>query len=260
MAGSETMLDLSRGWATRYTQLESGRCEVELGGGGSSSGIEALLDGRVHVACSSRQARQRERSKCQQETGQELTGHIVAFDAVSIYVHESNPIKEIGIEQLRALYGTTGEPATWAQLGVSIPGLDSEEIHLISRDSGSGTYRFFRDNIVGAELLRDSVTLTDSSSAMMESIRNDPLAIGYSGCGVDVDGVRAIALKATKNEDAILPSVSSVRDGRYKLSRPLRLYTLGKPDGELREFLNWVLSVDGQRIVVDLGYYSAIVR
>jgi len=244
--GSDTMVILAQRWAERYMTEHPGAI-VQVTGGGSGTGIAALINGTTDVCMSSRPMKEDEKRKLRdryQTMGVELP---VAKDGLSIYVHESNPIQRLSLEQLRDVY--TGAVTSWKPLG----GPDAPII-LYSRENNSGTYVYFKDHVLlGRDYSARCQTLP-GTAAVVNAVARDPNGIGYGGAAYG-RGVRELAIRRDADSPAVAPSAATVRDGSYPVTRFLYLYTRTRPAGDVKKFVDWVLSADGQALATQVGYF-----
>ncbi len=228
---------------------------MEVSGGGSGTGIAALINGTVDIANCSRQIKPEEAERARNNTGEEPVETVVGYDAMAVYVHKDNPLDEISVEQLAQIYGEDGTFTAWSQLGVTLPGGAKDEIIRISRQSNSGSYHYFREAVLGKK--RDfKLGSRDmhGSKDVVELVANTPGAIGYSGMGYRTDQVKVLRIAQNAEEPAREPTVAAALDGSYPLARPLMMYTLGPPTGPVKQYLDWILSPTGQKILQDCGY------
>jgi phosphate transport system substrate-binding protein len=252
--GSDTMVNLAQAWAETYAKIDS-MVSVEVSGGGSGTGIAALINGTVDIANCSRKVEPEELEKAKQNTGKEPKEFVVGYDALAVYVHKNNPLDEITIEQLAEIYGETGKITRWSQLGVTLPGGASDEIILISRQSNSGTYHYFREAILGKGLdFRLGTRDLHGSKDVVELISTTPGAIGYSGMGYTTEDVKMLKIARQPGEVAYAPTVENTLNHIYPISRPLFIYTLGEPNETIKKYLDWIHSPEGQQVVTSSGY------
>lgn len=247
--GSDTMVNLAQAWAERYHHKHS-YVSVQVQGGGSGVGIASLTDGNCDIAASSRPIRDNEAQRIEAARGEGPVEHIVGFDALAIYVHPSNPIDTISIEELAEIYGEGGRLTNWSQLGgPDIP------ITRVSRQNNSGTYAYFREAVLGSgrEYKLGSIEQSGSKD-VVALVANTPGAIGYSGMGYATDAVKLLKVSRKKGEEGYAASIENVLAGHYPITRPLYLYTVGEESGVLAEFLGWIMSAEGQTVVRELGY------
>ena len=253
-AGSDTMVNLAQAWAESYASLEQ-KISVEVSGGGSGTGIAALINGTVDIANCSRSMKPSEIEKAVQNTGKEPKELIVGFDALAVYVHKENPLEKISLQQLADIYGEQGKMTTWSKLDIQYAACKSDEIIRISRQSNSGTYVYFREAILGktGDFKLGSRDLHGSKD-VVELVANTPCAIGYSGMGYATDHVKMLKVAKKDGEQAAGPSVENTLNGTYPIARPLYIYSLGEPSGDVKKYLDWILSEAGQSIVSKSGY------
>ena len=253
-AGSDTMVNLAQAWAESYASLEQ-KISVEVSGGGSGTGIAALINGTVDIANCSRSMKPSEIEKAVQNTGKEPKEFIVGFDALAVYVHKENPLEKISLQQLADIYGEQGQMTTWSKLDIQYAACKSDEIIRVSRQSNSGTYVYFREAILGktGDFKLGSRDLHGSKD-VVELVANTPCAIGYSGMGYATDHVKMLKVSKKGGEQAAGPSVENTLNGTYPIARPLYIYSLGEPSGDVKKYLDWILSETGQSIVSKSGY------
>jgi phosphate transport system substrate-binding protein len=253
LKGSDTMVNVTQAWAEEYKRVAPG-VDVEVSGGGSGVGIAALARGTIDVAASSRNMKPEEIAQAERSTGSTPADFIVGYDALAVYVNHANPLSAIGVDQLREVFVENGTLTKWSQLGVAIPGSDSDEIVRVSRQSSSGTYEFFREHVLGKHDFKLGSRDMNGSKEVVELVAHTPTALGYSGMGYATAGVKMLGLIATPGAAPVAPSVEATLDKSYPLARSLHLYTLGQPEGEVRRFVDWIRSEAGQRILQDNGY------
>lgn len=244
--GSDTMVILGQRWAEAYMNANPGQV-IMVTGGGSGTGIAALINGTTDICQASRPMRQPEKLKLRdryQTMGVETP---VARDGVAIYVNDANPVKSLTVAQLRDIY--LGTITNWKQVG----GNDAT-ILLYGRENSSGTYGFVKEEVLGNKDYSDRVQALPGTSAVVNAVAKDANGIGYGGAAY-AKGVREMAIRKDEKSPAIGPSAKSVADGSYALSRYLFFYTRQKPAGDAKKFVDWVLSPTGQQIVTAVGYY-----
>ena len=249
--GSDTLVNLALAWAERY-QMENPQTQISVTGGGSGTGITALLNGTVDIANASRQIKDEEITQAE-KIGFTPIEFVVANDAIAVIVNPSNPISELTLEQVSAIY--KGELNNWAELG----GPDWPIVRL-SRETNSGTHAYFLETVVrlgskdDKSLFSTNTLLLPSSEGIIAEVRDNPNAIGYDGLGYVTSEVKTIALATTYGEPYYPPSVKTVISGQYPISRGLYMYTRGEPTGAIKAYLDWVLSASAQKIVSELGF------
>ncbi len=252
--GSDTMVNLAQAWAEEYAKVDSS-VSVEVSGGGSGIGIAALINGTADIANASRKLEEEEIKKAK-EKGEDPKEFMVGYDALSIFVHKDNPIKEISLEQLSEIYREGGATTKWSQIGVTgIPGAKGEEIIRVSRQNNSGTYHYFREAVVGNKNDFKAGSLDmNGSKDVIELISRTPNAIGYSGLGYATPAVKILKVSRKPGEPAIMPSIETTLNKTYPIARPMFMYTPGVPAAHVKSYLDWVMSPVGQKIVVQTGY------
>lgn len=252
--GSDTMVNLAQAWAEEYNSLHP-EISIQVSGGGSGVGIANLINGESDFANSSRKMKDKERERAKSKTGQEPVEFVVGLDALAIYVHNENPLDTISLDELAEIYGDGGRTTKWSQLGINNPACSSDEITRVSRQNNSGTYVYFREAVLGKDRDYKLGSIDQSGSKdVVALVSRTPCAIGYSGMGYKTDGVKWVKVSLKKGEDGVEPSVSSAKDGSYPIARPLLIYTVGEPTGAAKEYLDWIRSPAGQKVVLDLGY------
>jgi len=251
--GSDTMVNVAQVWAEEYAKVAPD-VEVEVSGGGSGVGIAALVKGAVDVANASREIKPSESEQASRNTGKSPVGFTVGFDALAVYVHKDNPLTEITLEQLTELYAEGGRTTRWSELGVKIPGVSDDTIVRVSRQSSSGTYEFFREHALGNRDFRMGSRDLNGSKEVVELVGGTLTAIGYSGMGYATPAVKTLKVTSTPGSPAVAPTVAAVHDKTYPLARSLHLYTLGEPQGAVKQYIDWILSDAVQKVVEDSGY------
>jgi phosphate transport system substrate-binding protein len=244
--GSDTMVILGQRWAEQYMTSHPGAV-VQVTGGGSGTGIAALINGTTDICQASRPMKDDEKMKLRdryQTMGIEIP---VARDGLSIYLNDANPVKALSIEQLRDIY--TGKVTSWKQVG----GGDAR-IVLYGRENSSGTYVYFKDNVLLGRDYSASCQTLPGTAAVVNAVARDPNGIGYGGAAY-AKGVKDCAVQKDASSAAVMPGAATVKDGSYPVARDLYFYTRMKPAGDVKKFVDWVLSPEGQKIVTDVGYY-----
>jgi len=248
--GSDTLVNVAQAWAEEYSQVAGGAV-VTVTGGGSGTGINAMINGTVDIANASRKMKASEFDMAR-KSGIEPVEHIVGFDALAVYVHKDNPIESITIEQLADIYGDDGEATKWSDLGVDMG--DNDEIVRVSRQNNSGTYVYFRNTVLGKQGKYKLGSLDlHGSKDVVELVEKTPGAIGYSGLAYANEHVKLVPV-SMGGKDPVTPSVETAVDGTYAIARPLMMYTNGEPTGAVKEYMDWILSPAGQGIIRKKGY------
>jgi phosphate transport system substrate-binding protein len=253
ITGSDTMVNLTLAWVEAFNKDRP--TQVIIRGGGSGVGIANLCSGRIELAIASRPMKPKEIETAEKNTGKRPKELIVGRDALAIYVHRDNPLNEISLEQLADIYGALGKTDHWKQLAVDNSACREDEIIRVSRQNSSGTFAYFKEAILGKHgEYKQGYTAQSGSSDVVALISRTPCAIGYSGMGFKTDTVKVLKLSRKTGEAGVEPTVTTALDGSYPISRPLYFYTLGEPKGAVGEFITWVQSSEGQRIVEKEGY------
>jgi phosphate transport system substrate-binding protein len=251
--GSDTMVNLAQAWAEEYHKVNPA-VAIEVSGGGSGVGIAALMKGAVDIANASRNMKPQEIEDAKRNTGKTPKEHIVAYDALAVYVHKDNPLKQVSIEQLAQVFGEGGKVTRWSELGVTIPGVKDDTIVRVSRQSSSGTYEFFREHVLANKDFKPGSRDLNGSKEVVELVGGTLTAIGYSGMGYATPAVKMLPLAPTKGAPAVAPTVATTISKAYPLARSLQLYTLGEPAGAVKGYIEWILTDAGQKIVEQTGY------
>ncbi|HIH74594.1 MAG TPA: PstS family phosphate ABC transporter substrate-binding protein [Methanosarcina sp.] len=244
LKGSDTVLPLAQAEAEEF-MIENSDKSVTVTGGGSGVGITALIDGEVDIATASREIKAEEIETAQSNgiTPLETT---IAYDGISVVVNPNNPVSELTFDQLRGIYN--GSISNWQDVG----GADSE-IVVISRDSSSGTYEYFKEEVLQGDEYRADALTQPATGGIVGEVSQNPNAIGYIGIAYLDSSVKALNLDAGNGPEA--PTSENVLSGAYPLSRSLYFYTNGEPSGLTKEFIDFVLSETGQNLVTEVGYF-----
>ncbi len=252
-SGSDTMVNLAQAWAEEYAKVEP-MVSVEVSGGGSGTGIAALIEGTVEVANCSRRFEPSEIEQARKSRGKEPREFMVGHDALAVYVSKSNPMEEITLEQLAGIYGEGGQVTKWSQLGVKMPD-GADEIIRVSRQSNSGTYAYFREAILGkGRDFKLGSRDMHGSKDVVELVSKTPQAIGYSGMGYAIPEVKTLRVAKKAGDKSYAPTVANALSHVYPISRELFMYTIGEPAGATKKYIDWIHSPAGQEIVVKSGY------
>ena len=250
--GSDTLVNVAQAWAEAYAQINP-NVAVAVTGGGSGTGIAALIGGSVDIANSSRSM---EEEEFEMANGRGVVPNelIVGYDAIAIYIHPDNPIDRFTLGQLADIYGENGTAESWSQLGITVPGCSSDEIVRVSRQNSSGTYVYFQEAILGESDLKLGSRDMAGSSEVVNLVEMTACAIGYSGLAYATEEVKAPCLMMEDGGNCIAPSTTSAVDGTYPIARPLFMYTNGQPEGVTKDYIDWILSDEGQCIILNKGY------
>lgn len=247
--GSDTLVNLALAWAEKYMGLHP-EVRISVTGGGSGTGIAAMINKTVDIANASREMTPEE-IQAARKNGSDPVQFVVARDAIAVVVNRGNPIKGLTLQQISDIY--TRKITNWREVG----GLD-RPIVLLSRESNSGTYVYFLENVIrlGKKsnlLFSPDTLLMPSSQGISVEVEQNLNAIGYDGLGYVTDQQKTLGVAKDATSAYVLPSVQTVNDGSYPISRPLYMYTAGQPAGREKSYLDWILG-DGQAIVPQLGF------
>ena len=244
--GSDTMVLLGQKWAEVYMQKSPG-VQIQVTGGGSGTGIAALINGTTDIAEASRAMKPTEISSAESKQGGKVKEIPVALDALSIYVNTANPLTEISLPQARKIY--TGQVTNWKEVG----GNDAP-ITLYSRENNSGTYVFFKEHVLQNDDYDPSAQTLPGTASVVNAVAHDPNGIGYGGIAY-AEGIKPLKIKKDDNAPAVEGTLENAQSGKYGLARELYFYMFPNKNKAADEFVAWVLSPDGQKVVGDVGYY-----
>ena len=239
IAGSDTMVNMAQAWSDAFT-TENGDVTVAVKGGGSGTGIAALINGTVDFADASREMKPEEITQAQAK-GIDPVATKVARDGVAIVVNPANKVENLTLDQLGKIY--LGTITNWKDVG----GADAP-ITLVSRDPSSGTYEFVTGAVLKGGKFAKSAKLLGSTQAVVDEVKADPNAIGYIGVGYESADIKVTGV------DGIKASVATVKDETYPLWRFLFMYSNGQPKDLGKTYIDWILSPAGQKVVADQGF------
>lgn len=241
--GSDTLVNMAQAWAEQF-MTENPGVMISVKGGGSGTGIAALINGTVDFADASREMKDEEKAQAE-ANGVTPVEHKVAIDGIAVVVNPGNPVKGLSSADLGKIY--RGEIKNWKDVG----GPD-KAIVLLSRDSSSGTYEYFKEAVVAAEdenaEYAKEAQLLASTQAIVDEVSKNDGAIGYIGLGYVTDATKVLEI------DGVAASVETAKDGSYPISRYLYMYSNGDVDGVMKAYLDWILGAEGQATVVDQGF------
>jgi phosphate transport system substrate-binding protein len=245
--GSDTMVILGQKWAEVYMAKTPG-VKIQVTGGGTGTGFAALQNQTTDLCNASRKIKKTEELNCIKAFNKRPTEYIVAIDGLSVYTHESNPVKELSVPQIEAIF--TGKVTNWKQVG----GKDAS-ITLYSRENSSGTYEFFKEHVLqGKDFAADAQTMP-GTAAVLQAVAKDPNGIGYGGAAYGV-GAKHLHIKQDDKSPAYEPTEENVVGQKYPIWRHLFIYVNPALDkGEVNAYLQWIRSADGQKVVKDVGYF-----
>lgn len=244
--GSDTMVILAQRWAEVYMAMHPGTV-IQVTGGGSGTGFSALINGTTDICNASRPMKRSEKEKLKQRfntLGVEIKS---ALDGLALYVNEANPLQELSLAQIKDIY--IGKMTNWSRVG----GPDAKII-LYGRENNSGTYVYFKDNVLDGEDFAATTQTLPGTAAVVNAVAKDKYSIGYGGAAY-ARGIKLLKIKREASSAAYGPSAENVKSGNYPLTRYLYMYTRSKPTGALKQYIDWILSEQGQEIVTRLGYF-----
>jgi phosphate transport system substrate-binding protein len=249
--GSDTIVNLALAWAERYAQINSD-VNISVTGGGSGTGIAALINGTVDIANASRKIKTEE-IEAIEANGDEPVEFVIARDAIAVIINPHNPVNKLSLQQISDIY--SGKINNWQDVG----GEDRPIVRL-SRETNSGTHVYFLEEVLrlgdkeNKTLFSTDTLLLPSSEGIGAEVRQNPNAIGYDGLGYVTDDMKVVAVARDEGGPYVLPSAETVNLGEYPIARDLYMYTNGQPSEVIATYLEWILSVDAQEIVTELGF------
>ena len=249
--GSDTIVNLVQVWAEKFSQKDNA-VNVGVTGGGTGTGFAALLNNTCDIAMASRKVEEKE-INIAKEHNVFYREYTVGLDGLAVLVNKNNPVNNLTTEQLRDIF--MGKITNWKQLGG-----ENRPIVLLSRESNSGTHMFFKEAVIrlndknNKNEFSPKALLMPSSQAIIDEIYQNPNAIGYAGIGFMNNQTKAISVSAINSQEFFYPTIENVMNGKYPISRPLYLYTNGEPSGNVKAFIEYALSKEGQKVVVETDF------
>jgi phosphate transport system substrate-binding protein len=244
LKGSDTVLPLAQAEAEEFMKENSGK-SVTVTGGGSGVGIAALIDGEINIAAASREMKADEINAAKAK-GINPIEKTIAYDGISVIVNPNNPVSALTFDQLRGIYN--GTISNWKDVGG-----EDKTIAVISRDSSSGTYEYFKEAVLLGDEYRPDALTQPATGGIVGEVSQNPNAVGYIGVAYLDTSVKALNLDA--GNGSVAPTSENIISGTYPLSRPLYFYTNGEPSGPTKEFIDFIMSEKGQSIVSEVGYF-----
>ncbi|MEI8134678.1 MAG: phosphate ABC transporter substrate-binding protein [bacterium] len=244
--GSDTMVQLAQRWAEKYMKQNSG-VNIQVTGGGSGTGISALINGTTDICTASRPMKDGEKLKLRERYGSTGIEVRTAKDGLTIYVNEANGIGELSFAQIKGIY--TGAIKNWKEVG----GADASII-LYGRENSSGTYAFLKEKVLDNDDYANSMQALPGTAAVVNAVKRDPNGIGFGGAGY-AKGVKELAVRKSDGDKAFLPHKENIASGDYPITRFLYFYLRQKPDGDMKEFIKWVRGPEGQAVVENEGFF-----
>ncbi len=242
--GSDTLVRLGQRWAEEYMK-KNPETVIQVSGGGSGTGIAALLNGTTDICESSRDMKAKEHDLAK-KNGVNPYRVTVALDGIAVFLHETNPVNELSFAQLKGIY--TGSITNWKEVG----GPDTRII-VYGRENNSGTYVFYKEHVLDDEDYSDYTQTLPGTAAVVNAVAKDKFGIGYGGIAW-AKGVKFAAIRKNDSSAAVIPSMETVINGTYPISRELYWFFNGTPTGDLKNLVNWALSVEGQKVAEEVDY------
>ena len=243
--GSDTLVILAQKWAEVYMKSHP-EVAVQVTGGGSGTGLSALINGTTDIANASRPISQSEVQKLKERYNTLGIEIPCAKDGITIFLNDGNKVTELSIKQLGDIY--KGKIKNWKEVG----GNDAE-IRLYGRENSSGTYVYFKDNVVKADYAANCQTLP-GTAAVVNAVKKDKNGIGYGGAAY-AEGVKHCKVKKDDKSTSYFATNETIKNGTYPISRYLYMYLRNKPTGDLKKYIDWILSPEGQKLVTEIGYF-----
>jgi phosphate transport system substrate-binding protein len=240
ITGSDTMLILNRRWAETYMQTHPG-ISVYVEGGGTQLGVKALVNGTAEICAASRPLRASEVKLLVEKFSKLGIAHMVAKDALTIYLHPDNPVDNLSLKQIQKIF--TGDITNWIEVGGQ-----NHSINVLNRSTTSGTFIFFQEHVLSGEDYTESAVTLPTTSDIVETIWADPYAVGYGGFTY-TGHVKPCAV------NGIVPSEQNIINNTYPITRYLYLYTVDVPKGQVKKFINWIFQLKAQMIAREMGYF-----
>ena len=233
IAGSTSVMPFTEKLAEHF-MLDHSEFVIDVQGGGSTAGIQAVVNNTVNIGMSSRELNDKEKT---------LNTITICHDGIAMIVHPQNSVRSLTLQQIRDIFN--GRIKNWRELG----GVD-RRIDAVTREEGSGTRSAFEELVMKGKAIDDSIMVQDSNGSVKEVVATDPYAVGYISLGLVDQKVRSVTI------DEVVPSIKSIKNGRYKIVRPFLYVTNGELDTYAKEFVDFILSKDGQKILIKEGLVS----
>lgn len=244
--GSDSLVVLAQRWAELFMKEHPG-VSIQVTGGGSGTGLAALINGTTDIAMSSRPLQESERQLLRRQRPEGPVELAVARDGITFYVNEANPVQALSLAQLAGIY--QGDITRWQQVGGA-----EAPIVVYSRESSSGTSAFVKETVLGGQDFTERAQALPGTAAVVDAVAHEHHGIGYGGAAY-VRGVKALNVRRQEGEAPVPPTAEHIQDGTYPLSRTLYFYLPHEASGVTRDFLAWVLSLEGQQLVTQVGYF-----
>lgn len=253
--GSDSMAIAVQAWSEAYHRIDRNTA-ITVNGGGSGTGIAALINGTVEIANASRSMTEKEIASAKQQ-GKDPVRRIVAYDALAFVVHLNNPIKALTYNQIAEILGESGKFTLWTDLGVTVPGCSGQKIIRVSRQNSSGTYAYLRSNVFTKKQDYKMGTYSmQSSKDVVSLVETTPCAIGYTSVVYKTPLVNVVCVTKGANATCVKPTIQTIKNRTYPMTRPLFMYTDGEPNDAIKTYLDWIVSDVGQCIAIKKGYVA----
>ena len=255
--GSDTIVNLALAWAEKYQSINPD-VRISVSGGGSGTGIAALINKTVDIANASRKIKPEEKQAAE-KNGVEPQEFTIARDAIAVIVNPHNPVNQLTLQQISDIF--SGKINRWNELG----GEDRPIVRL-SRETNSGTHVYFLETVLrlgqkdNKTMFSTDTLLLPSSQGIVDELTQNPNAIGYDGLGYVTPELKVIAVAKDANSPYVTPSIETVNNGSYPISRDLYMYTVGTPTGAIAKYIQWIMSPEAQQIVSDLGFVPIVIK
>ena len=250
--GSDTLVNVAQAWAEAYPEVNP-EVAVAVSGGGSGTGIAAMINGTVDIANASRKMKGKEMDLAK-KNGQTPVEHVVGYDALAVFLHKDNPVTSMSLAQLKDIYSRNPKVKKWSEMGITVPGC-KDKIVVVSRQNNSGTYAYFQQTVLGkGGKYRQGTLDMHGSKDVVDLVEKTPCAIGYSGLAYATDHLKMVCIATDGADACVSPSVETASDRSYPIARPLFMYTNGEPKGAIKDYMDWIMSDAGQCILVKKGY------
>lgn len=243
--GSDTMVILAQRWAEVYMAAHPGTV-IQVTGGGSGTGISALINGTTDICNSSRPMKDVEKMRLKQKYGSPGVEIRTAIDGISIYAHPSNPVEALTLAQIKDIY--TGRITNWKEVGGPDAG-----IILYGRENNSGTYAYLKEDVLANEDFARNTQSLPGTAGVVSAISKDRFGVGYGGVAYG-KGIKELKVRRDATSPAYAPTSENTRKGLYPISRYLYLYVHKRPTGEIKNYIDWILGKEGQGIAERVGY------
>jgi phosphate transport system substrate-binding protein len=244
--GSDTMVILAQRWAENYMANHTD-LSVVVSGGGSGVGISALINGTTDICNASRPMKEAEHEKLREKYGTPGVEIPVARDGITLYANEENPVKELSLEQIGEIF--TGVIKNWKEVGGA-----EAKINLYGRENSSGTYAYFQEDVLKGKDYSPLVQSLSGTAEIVNAVAKDRWGVGYGGVAY-ARGVKRILVRKDARSPAYEATPATIASGKYPISRYLYIYLRTRPTGDIKAFIDWILSRNGQAVVKDVGYF-----